>query len=52
MGDIADMVLEGLLDSETGEYIGEENKDCFGEEAPGFPVTYERKKEQVKRKKK
>lgn len=44
MGDIADMVLEGLLDSETGEYIGEENQEVYGEEAPGFPVTYEAKK--------
>lgn len=42
MGDIADMMLEGILDEETGEYIGEENKERFGSEAPGFPVSYER----------
>lgn len=41
MGDIADMVLEGLLDEQTGEYIGEKNKQVFGNEAPGFPVSYE-----------
>lgn len=40
MGDIADMILEGLLDEETGEYIGDRNKQLYGEEAPGFPVSY------------
>lgn len=40
MGDIADMILEGLLDEETGEYIGDRNKLLYGEEAPGFPVSY------------
>lgn len=42
MGDIADMMLEGILDEETGEYIGEENLERFGNEAPGFPVSYAR----------
>jgi len=42
MGDIADMMLEGLLDEETGEYIGDVNEDIFGEKAPGFPISYER----------
>lgn len=42
MGDIADMMLEGLLDMETGEYIGEQNKGIYGTEAPGFPITYEK----------
>ena len=42
MGDIADMMLEGLLDEETGEYIGDANLDKYGTEAPGFPISYER----------
>lgn len=42
MGDIADMVLEGLLDEVTGEYIGDINRQQFGMEAPGFPVSYSR----------
>lgn len=41
MGEIADMILEGLLDEETGEYIGDKNLEKFGVEAPGFPVSYE-----------
>ena len=41
MGEIADMMLEGLLDSETGEYIGDINENIFGDKAPGFPVSYE-----------
>jgi hypothetical protein len=45
MGDIADMVLEGLLDEETGEYIGDRNLEEYGFEAPGFPVSYERDSE-------
>lgn len=40
MGEIADMILDGLLDEETGEYIGDENMEMFGDEAPGFPVSY------------
>lgn len=40
MGEIADMMLEGLLDEETGEYIGDANATTFGTEAPGFPVSY------------
>lgn len=42
MGDIADMMLEGLLDEESGEYIGDVNKRYFGTESPGFPISYER----------
>ena len=42
MGDIADMMLEGILDEEAGEYIGDENKEFYGSEAPGFPISYER----------
>ena len=41
MGDIADMMLEGILDEETGEYIGDENLEKYGTEAPGFPVSLE-----------
>ena len=53
MGDIADMILEGLLDEETGEYIGEENLEKYGTETPGFPVSLEReRREKSKRKKK
>ena len=43
MGEIADMIIEGLLDEETGEYIGDINEQVFGEEAPGFPVSHRRK---------
>lgn len=46
MGDIADMILEGILDEETGEYIGDVNEEKYGEEAPGFPISYERDKRQ------
>lgn len=42
MGDIADMMLEGLLDEETGEYIGDRNLKRYGTEAPGFPISYDR----------
>lgn len=42
MGEYADMVLEGLLDEETGEYIGDTNKRLYGDEAPGFPISHER----------
>ena len=42
MGDIADMMLEGLLDEETGEYIGDLNEERYGMDAPGFPISYER----------
>lgn len=42
MGDIADMILEGLLDEETGEYIGNINESIYGTSAPGFPVSHER----------
>ena len=42
MGDTADMMLEGLIDEETGEYIGDINEEIYGDEAPGFPISYER----------
>ena len=42
MGEIADMMLDGTLDCETGEYIGDRNKQKYGVESPGFPITYER----------
>ena len=42
MGEIADMMLDGILDAETGEYIGDRNKELFGDESPGFPVSYEK----------
>lgn len=42
MGEIADMMLEGLLDEETGEYIGDINLEKYGTEFPGFPISYER----------
>ncbi len=42
MGEYADMLLDGTLDEETGEYIGDRNEKRFGSEAPGFPVSYER----------
>lgn len=42
MGEIADMMLEGLLDEETGEYIGDFNEEIFGTKAPGFPISLER----------
>ena len=46
MGDIADMMLDGLLDEETGEYIGDINEELYGEAAPGFPVSHERNRRQ------
>lgn len=42
MGEIADMMLEGLLDEETGEYIGDINEGVYGLQSPGFPISYER----------
>jgi len=48
MGDIADMMLEGLLDEETGEYIGDQNEDRYGHKSPGFPVSYERERRENK----
>lgn len=42
MGEIADMMLEGLLDEETGEYVGDLNEAYFGDRAPGFPVSYDK----------
>lgn len=44
MGDIADMMLDGTLDEETGEYIGDHNKERYGTESPGFPVSLERER--------
>lgn len=49
MGEIADMMLEGLLDEETGEYIGDANMDEYGCEAPGFPISYERERREGNR---
>lgn len=40
MGDYADMVLDGTLDEQTGEYVGDVNMSVYGEKAPGFPVSY------------
>jgi len=42
MGEIADMMLEGILDEETGEYIGDQNEAIYGVPNPGFPISYER----------
>ena len=42
MGDIADMMLDGTLDEETGEYIGDHNLAKYGTESPGFPISLER----------
>ena len=50
MGEIADMMLEGLLDEETGEYIGDRNLEKYGSESPGFPVSYERQAREEKNK--
>ena len=44
MGEIADMILDGTLDEETGEYIGDKNLKRFGDESPGFPISYERER--------
>jgi len=48
MGEIADMVIEGLLDEETGEYIGDINESIYGIEAPGFPISYARQRSEEK----
>ncbi len=42
MGEIAEMMLNGLLDGETGEYIGDLNMKRYGMKEPGFPISYER----------
>ena len=42
MGDIADMMLDGTLDEETGEYLGDHNLAKYGTESPGFPVSLQR----------
>lgn len=42
MGEIADMMLDGTLDEETGEYIGDSNLELYGTESPGFPRSLER----------
>ena len=44
MGEIADMILEGILDEETGEYIGDMNEEIYGSSSPGFPVSYNKRK--------
>jgi hypothetical protein len=46
MGDYADMVLEGVIDEFTGEYVGDHNLEKYGVEAPGFPVSLEREAEE------
>lgn len=51
MGDIADMMLDGTLDEETGEYIGDYNKSKYGTESPGFPVSIEREAREKKEQK-
>ena len=51
MGDIADMMLDGTLDEETGEYIGDYNLDKYGSESPGFPVSIERDRRESKEQK-
>ena len=52
MGEYADMILDGTMDEESGEYIGDINKDIFGTSSPGFPINYDRQgqgnKEKVK----
>jgi len=51
MGDIADMILDGILDEETGEYIGDHNLSKYGTESPGFPISLAREaKEKAKQK--
>lgn len=52
MGEIADMLIEGLLDEETGEYIGDHNLAVYGVEAPGFPVSLQRERRNAKNRKK
>ena len=51
MGDIADMILDGTLDEETGEYIGDHNLAKYGSESPGFPVSIGREKREAKQQK-
>jgi hypothetical protein len=38
MGDIADMMLDGILDEQTGEFIDDEESHNGG---PGYPRTME-----------
>ena len=45
MGDIAGMMLDGTLDDETGEYIGDYNLDKYGSQSPGFPISMRREAE-------
>jgi len=51
MGDIADMMLDGTLDEETGEYIGDHNLEKYGTVSPGFPVSIEREAREKNREK-
>jgi len=44
------MILDGTLDSETGEFIGDHNIDKYGKESPGFTVTVDNDKEEAKEK--
>lgn len=39
MGDISEMMMEGLLCQSCGVYMGDEDDDDY--EAPGYPVTCE-----------
>ncbi len=51
MGEYADMMLEGLIDEETGEYLGDANLKIYGVEAPGFPISEGRRKREKAEKK-
>ena len=50
MGDIADMILDGILDEQTGAYIGDENVRRYGVEAVGFPISPETREERYSKK--
>jgi hypothetical protein len=51
MGDIADLILDGTLDEETGEYIGDHNLEKYGSESPGFPVSINREAREERKQK-
>lgn len=51
MGDIADLILDGILDEETGEYIGDRNLEKYGTKAPGFPISLERERREKQERK-
>lgn len=52
MGEYAEMLLDGTLDEETGEYIGDYNLAKYGTESPGFPVSIEREARERKEERK